>query len=171
MVAVLAVLVTAVVLSGINFAVAANGPTGSTYWACARNGQIDADSIQVNTPPKCDRHETLVSWNQTGPVGGTGTPGTPGAAGGTGPQGGTGQAGTPGGTGGTGPQGGTGATGGTGGIGGTGPAGPPGGTGLQGGTGPAGRSAPAAGESCPPGEFVSGFNVNGDIVCMPNSVS
>lgn len=116
-IAVLTCLVTGAVVSA-TYAVASNTTTGNTYYACAtKYGQIDQDSIQVNTPPRCGRNETVVSWNQTGAVGGTGAPGTPGATGGTG---------------GTGPQGGTGGTGATGGT---------GGTGLPGGTGPAGPAS------------------------------
>ena len=71
-IAVVTCIATAAVVSA-TYAVASNSATGNTYYACAtKNGQIDQQSIQVNTPPKCDKHDTVVSWNQTGPVGGTG---------------------------------------------------------------------------------------------------
>jgi hypothetical protein len=63
-----------------------------------------------------------------------------------------------------GPTGATGATGSPGPAGATGSPGPAGATGSPGPTGPAGTNV-AAGQSCPAGEFVTGFDETGNIIC------
>jgi hypothetical protein len=101
-------------VGGVTYAVASTNPAPNTYYACSFDGYVNPLFITVNKAPTCPRGQTVVSWNQTGTVGGTGgtglqgVPGTPGAPGGTGPQGGSG---LQGGTGPAGPQGGTGPAG------------------------------------------------------------
>ena len=142
--------ITAAILVGGVVAGGATNTPPNTYYACARNGLVNEDTIRVNTTPTCARNYTVVSWGQTGPQGGTGlqgVAGTPGSLGGTGAQGlpgqpggigGTGLQGVPGGVGGTGLQGVPGTNGVDGALGGTGETGPQGDPGLQGGSGPQG---------------------------------
>ena len=64
--------------------------SGSTYYACLKNGNLS----QVGTSaPECKAQETLISWNQEGPVGPQGPQGPIGPVGATGAQGEQGPAG------------------------------------------------------------------------------
>jgi hypothetical protein len=140
-------------VGGVTYAVASTSPPPNTYYACSFNGYVNPLFITVNKAPTCPRGQTVVSWNQTGTVGGTGPQGVPGPQGGIGGTGLQGVPGLPGGTGLQGPQGpqggtglqglqgvpgGTGLPGKDGAVGGTGPAGKDGKDGATGGTGPAG---------------------------------
>jgi len=152
--AAVACITTAILVSGVVAGGATNTPP-NTYYACAKNGLVNENSIRVNTIPACTRGYAVVSWGETGPQGGSGlqgVQGTPGVQGGTGLQG---VAGVPGGIGGTGLQGMAGkdgVDGAPGSIGGTGvqgvagkdgidgAPGGTGGTGVEGGTGPQGTA-------------------------------
>jgi hypothetical protein len=70
--------------------------------------------IDPSTGATCKSNEQQVTWNQTGPTGGTGALGATGGTGAMGATGGTGATGATGGTGATGATGGTGPTGATG---------------------------------------------------------
>lgn len=122
-------------------------PAPVTYYGCIQNTTTaqrrlgSAGSIfgqngtlyNVNTdgPAQCQRGDTAISWNQTGPMG---------AIGPTGPQGPSGPSGASGAQGPSGPEGATGATGA---MGATGPAGATGITGASGATGPTGLQGPS----------------------------
>jgi hypothetical protein len=179
-IAIASAVATATLVGGIAYAVTTPTATPNTFYACALSGYIIPLAITVNTPPKCPKGQTVVSWNQSGAVGGTGLAGKDGkdgAVGGTGPQGiqglpggtgpagkdgvagavgGTGLQGIPGAVGGTGPAGQDGAVGGTGpqgipgAVGGTGPAGP----GLSGIGTNSGQAGPGAGAECTLGEVL-----------------
>ena len=112
-------------------------------------------------------HLTLGTTGPKGDKGDRGDMGPTGPAGPTGPIGPTGLTGL---TGPTGPAGPAGSTGPIGPRGLTGPAGPAGPMGPAGPTGPAGPAGPAgslvlAGSGCPSGQFVSGFDSHGRLVC------
>ncbi|CAN5119816.1 hypothetical protein BH23CHL1_BH23CHL1_05240 [soil metagenome] len=122
----------------------ARGQSDLMFYACeSQNGKLH----QITTrEPDCPRKDTLVSWNENGPVGPVGSvgpegpqgaQGVPGLQGETGPQGLQGETGPQGATGADGPKG---ATGDTGAHGATGPTGPQGETGAAGPQGPAGVS-------------------------------
>ena len=91
-----------------------------------------------------------------GPQGPDGPPGPPGPVGPAGPQGPQGEPGPDGPQGPQGPQGVQGQPG---------PQGPPGPEGPQGPQGPPGNLA-LAGQTCPQGQFVTGFDTSGNIVCQ-----
>lgn len=112
-----------------------------TYYACAKDGKVQSNTISLDAAPTCKSGSTVVQWNAQGPAG---------VAGPTGPQGETGPAGATGPAGPAGPQGEVGATGPQGPIGLTGPAGPQGGVGPTGATGPQGEEG-AAGPQGPIG--------------------
>ncbi len=131
----------------------ARGQGDLMFYACeSQNGKLH----QITTrEPDCPRKDTLVSWNENGPVGPVGSvgpegpqgaQGVPGLQGETGPQGLQGETGPKGLQGETGPQGATGAdgpkgaTGDNGAQGATGPTGPQGESGATGLQGPAGVS-------------------------------
>ena len=130
--------VTAVLGSAITYAFADPSSAPHTFYACARGNQIRAHTITVDAVPRCERHQTVVSWNQNGVV-------SPNATGANGPNGATGPAGPTGATGPAGPTGATGATGAPGADGQNGAIGPTGANGLNGATGPTGATgAPGA---------------------------
>ncbi len=72
--------------------VAAMGATssGTTYYACLKNGDL---SSVGTSEPECKGKQTLISWNQEGPVGPQGPQGEQGPIGVTGAQGEPGPAG------------------------------------------------------------------------------
>jgi type VI protein secretion system component Hcp len=82
--------------------------SGTTYYACLKNG--DLSSVGTSAP-ECKGKQTLISWNQEGPVGPQGPQGeqgpigVPGAQGEPGPAGEKGEKGDPGATGPVGAQG------------------------------------------------------------------
>ena len=100
----------------------------------------------------CPLGQQKISWNIKG---GRAMRAAQGPRGNTGPQGDTGATGT------TGPQGP---------IGPAGPQGPKGDTGATGATGPPGPQGPPGsgltGQSCPSGQFVTGVDNSGNIVCV-----
>jgi len=118
----------------------------------------------IDAGGSCRPSEIAISWSQTGPPGAPGPQGPKGDTGATGPQGPAGPQGPVGPPGPQGPQGPTGDTGATGPQGLTGPQGPKGDTGATGPAGPPGTNV-AAGQSCPTGQFVSGFDAGGNIIC------
>lgn len=129
---------TAVVLIGGGSAVAAAAGSASgsesVYQGClAANGSLYAVALNPATAPVCHPHDTLMTWNQTGPQGPAGPAGLDGKNGTDGAQGPKGDTGAPGPQG---PQGETGATGPQ------GPKGDKGDTGDTGATGPAGPAGP-----------------------------
>ncbi len=66
-VAILASLLTAALLS-VGMAIAADD--GDTFYACARpSGRVRAGTIRVNVEPTCPARQTLVSWQDGGPLG------------------------------------------------------------------------------------------------------
>ena len=109
----------------------------------------------------CLRGETPISWNQQGLQGETGAPGVQGPAGPAGPPGPAGPAGADGADGTDGAEGPAGADGAQGPAGADGAAGPEGPAGPQ---GEPGRDGVLPDQSCPSGEFVTGFS-NGALVC------
>lgn len=129
----------AALIIGGGTAVAATGhTTADTYQGCLHRTTGVLYNIKTNShrPPHCQRHDSLISWNQAGPAGAkgaTGTRGATGARGAAGPAGPAGPQGPKGDTGGSGPAGATGLTG---------PPGPKGDTGSAGTTGPAGPAGP-----------------------------
>jgi len=142
---------------------AAQIPSGNVIYACIR---LDRDKDEgrlarlVAMDEPCNRGETRIQWNVTGPQGLTGPQGAPGPAGPQGPQGVAGTQGLKGDTGAQGaigPQGSTGATGATGLIGpqgSTGATGAPGATGAQGPKGDTGATGAtgATGDQGPKGD-------------------
>ena len=132
--------------------VAAMGATssGTTYYACLKNGNL---SNVGTSAPDCKAKQTLISWNQEGPVGPQGPQGPIGPTGATGDQGEPGPIGPAGATGAPGEQGPAGAKG---------DQGDPGAQGPVGAQGPAGLDAQgaaalacdtlAADEPTPPGD-------------------
>ncbi|HZY75367.1 MAG TPA: hypothetical protein VFE40_03545 [Jatrophihabitantaceae bacterium] len=122
----------AVAAAGSTAALASDNTSGDVYRACLQHN-IGA-LYEVTTDPgeqlHCRRHDTEISWNQTGQPGAAGAQGPKGDTGATGPQGPKGD------TGATGPQGPKGDTGAT------GPQGPKGDTGATGPAGPAGPAGP-----------------------------
>jgi Collagen triple helix repeat (20 copies) len=93
----------AAVLGGGSFALAADSATasGNVYSACVTFAH-SLYNFSVNRTPTCNRGDTLISWNQTGPQGPAGPQGPKGDKGDTGA---TGAQGPKGDTGATGPQG------------------------------------------------------------------
>ena len=108
---------------------------GTTINGCYSTG----GQLKVLTPKQttCPAGMTPIQWNVTGPAGAQGPAGPVGPTGATGPQGPVGP---------------------------VGPAGPTGPTGATGPQGPAGTNV-AAGQTCPSGEYVTGFDLTGNIVC------
>lgn len=115
----------------------------------------------------------VIPMGPEGPAGPQGAPGPSGPAGAIGPPGPTGPQGPQGPAG---PQGNPGPAGAVGPIGPEGPAGPQGPQGIQGPAGPQGSEGPVgpegpagnlaiAGKTCPQGQFVTGFDSAGDLVC------
>ena len=114
-----------------------------------------------------------VDIGANGPQGAPGPTGPTGATGAQGPQGSAGPMGAPGPagpTGAAGPAGPAGPTGGTGATGPAGPQGPVGPQGPQGPQGPAGNLA-LAGLTCPSGQFLVGFDAQGNLSCSAGSSS
>jgi hypothetical protein len=140
------------IVSGTAAAAADQGQsTADTYRGClARTtGVLYHVTTDPSSPPHCRRHDSPISWNQTGPAGAKGDAGATGAAGPAGPQGlkgDTGPAGPTGATGPAGPVGPVGPQGAQGDIGNTGPSGPTGPTGPQ---GPKGDTGPAGPRGVP----------------------
>jgi hypothetical protein len=142
--------VAAVAGGGAAAALATAGSASNVYEGCLRHesGTVYRVELNPSTPPICGRHDTLITWNQTGPQGPAGLQGATGPAG---PQGATGPAGPQGATGPAGPQGAT------------GPAGPAGPSGLTGLTVSSSPSTPIPTESaiadshpCPGGDVATG---------------
>ncbi len=118
-------------------------------YACYMN--VNGQLRTVGDPSECLPSESPLSWNMTGPRGPQGPQGEQG------PPGADGAQGLPG------PQGPAGADGAQ------GPAGPQGPAGADGAQGPPGPNN-AVGTQCTEGEFVSGFDANGYIICSSSSV-
>jgi hypothetical protein len=140
-------LVTLVAGGGIAAAAGATLPfsgDGNTINGCYSPG----GQLKVLTPTQgtCPGGMTPIHWNVTGPQGLTGDTGATGATGAQGPKGDTGAPGA------------------------TGVQGPKGDTGGPGATGSAGINA-AAGQTCPTGQFVTGFDAGGNITCGGTSTS
>jgi hypothetical protein len=135
---------TAIIVGGAAGALALSGTSGNVYRGClARTGgTIYNVRVNAHVAPTCHRGDRLISWNQTGPVGGRGATGLKGAIG---PKGATGAAGTTGLNGSTGPSGPSGPAGATGGTGPNGPSGPSGATGQTGPNGPSGPTGATGG--------------------------
>jgi hypothetical protein len=91
-------------------ALATSGTSGNVYQGClkADNGSLRHVELNPSSPPRCEPHDTLVTWNQIGPAGPAGPQGPKGDNGAPGPQGPQGDPGTPGAQG---PKGDTGAAG------------------------------------------------------------
>jgi hypothetical protein len=107
--------VLAAVAGGGSVALASSSSSSNVYQGClSHDGKLYRVKVNPQQPVRCYGHDTVISWNQSGPQGTMGTPGTPGAQG---------QMGSPGAQGATGPAG---------------PAGP---TGAAGPAGPAGTTA------------------------------
>jgi hypothetical protein len=106
-------IVAAIAAGGAAAALATDGSTSSVYQGCLGHGRGDLYNVKLNpsSPPSCQPHDTLISWNQTGPKGDTGPQGSQGDTGPQGAQGDTGPQGAQGDTGPQGPKGDTGATG------------------------------------------------------------
>lgn len=120
----------AVAAAGSTAALASDNTSTDVYRACLQHniGALYDVTTAPDTQLHCRKHDTVISWNQTG---------QPGAAGAQGPKGDTGA------TGATGPQGPKGDTGATGATGPQGPKGDTGATGPQGPQGPQGDRGPA----------------------------
>jgi hypothetical protein len=119
----------------------ATTPPATTYTACVTHTGHALYNVTTNGTPTCARHDTTITWNQTGPQGDQGATGAPGPQGAKGDTGATGPAGPKGDTGDTGavgPAGPVGPAGSKGDTGATGPAGPKGDTGATGPAGPQG---------------------------------
>jgi hypothetical protein len=128
--------------AGVASAATADTTTGSQqYTACLNQAAGQILNAEIGTSPRmpCVGPQVQITWSETGPVG------PQGPAGPTGPQGAKGD------TGATGAQG---------------PAGPTGAQGPAGPQGPAGTNV-AAGKSCPSGDYVSGFDSSGNLICQP----
>ncbi|TWP37002.1 collagen-like protein [Leekyejoonella antrihumi] len=161
----------AVVLGGAMLEVGtANASTPpQQFTGCLNQAAGQIFNVEIGTSPRkhCVGHQVQITWSQTGPTGPQGPVGPRGATGATGATGARGA------TGATGAKGDTGATGARGAVGATGPAGPTGPKGETGATGPAGPAGPqgpagvnaSAGTSCPSGDYVSGFDTAGKLLC------
>jgi Collagen triple helix repeat (20 copies) len=140
--------VAAVAGGGSAAALATTTTPGSVYEGCLNHnfGALYNVKVSPTSPPSCLPHDTLITWNQTGPAGAPGATGDTGAPGPQGPKGDTGAQGPKGDTGPAGPAGPAGPTGPAGPKGDTGaagPAGPNGDTGPTGPQGPKGDTGPA----------------------------
>jgi collagen triple helix repeat protein len=120
--------IAAVAGGGSAAALATVSSSSNVYEGCLSRATGVAYDIRVDSSarPGCRSHDTLISWNQTGPVGATGARGAKGDSGPTGPQGATGDTGAQGLKGDTGPAGPSGPMGAPGPRGDTGAAGSPG---------------------------------------------
>lgn len=128
-----------IAVAGSAAALAIGSSSSNVYEGCLQHGSGALYHVELNpsSPPGCHRHDTLVTWNQTGPAGAAG------AAGSTGPAGPKGDPGPVGATGAIGPAGPQGPKGDTGATGPQGDPGPKGDTGAIGPAGPAGATGPA----------------------------
>jgi hypothetical protein len=91
-----ACVMTAVLVGGANYALAAGTAAPVTFRACHRYTYIAGNTIRANATPTCPSGWRVVSWNQAGapgPAGATGESGSQGPAGETGSQGPTGATG------------------------------------------------------------------------------
>jgi hypothetical protein len=97
----------AVLAGGSAAAVATTTGAKDVYQGCLRHeiGSLYHVELNPNSPPKCEPHDTVVSWNQTGPAGAAGPVGPKGDPGAMGPAGPQGLRGDPGAVGPAGPQG------------------------------------------------------------------
>jgi hypothetical protein len=143
-VAIVGATVAAVAAGGSAAALATDTSPPNVYQGCLSHifGALYKVHVNPTSPPSCLSHDTLVSWNQTGPAGSPGAKGDTGAAGPPGPQGVTGAQGPKGDTGAPGPVGGVGPKGDKGDTGPAGPQGPKGNTGDIGAPGPQGPAGP-----------------------------
>jgi Collagen triple helix repeat (20 copies) len=115
--------VAAVAFAGGSVVTALGDPAPATYSACVAGGSSLPFSlinlfdngtlyhVTVNGTPQCNRGDTVITWNQNGPIGATGPQGESGPSGPTGATGLAGPSGPAGATGSAGPSGPTGATG------------------------------------------------------------
>jgi hypothetical protein len=96
--------IAAIAAGGSAAALAVDSSSSDAYTGCLKRGLGALYNVKVNpsAPPRCLRHDTVISWNQTGPTGATGPQGPTGD---TGAKGDTGPTGTPGAKGDTGPAG------------------------------------------------------------------
>lgn len=117
----------AIAATGSAAALAIGSSSSNVYEGCLQHriGALYHVELNPSSPPRCLQHDTLVTWNQTGPAGAAGAPGPTGPAG---PKGDPGPAGAAGAIGPAGPQG---------------PKGDAGATGPQGEPGPKGDTGPA----------------------------
>ncbi|MCW2781825.1 MAG: Phage tail fiber protein [Marmoricola sp.] len=145
-------------------AMAADQQPSNVFQGCLShaNGVVYNVHLNPSTAPRCQTHDTQVSWNRTGPTGSAGPTGPTGSAGATGSTGLPGDKGDTGATGLTGPKGEPGAAGPQGPLGApgeTGAKGAPGSTGAPGADGPAGPrgDAGATGATGPAG--MSGYQI------------
>lgn len=69
--------VAAVAGGGSAVALATAGSGSNVYQGCLRHeiGTVYRVELNPSTPPVCGRHDTLITWNQTGPQGATGPAG------------------------------------------------------------------------------------------------
>ncbi|GMU39519.1 MAG: hypothetical protein AMXMBFR23_03850 [Chloroflexota bacterium] len=133
---------------------------GTVISACAH---VNSGSLRVvSSASACRNNESFVQWNEQGPAGPTGPQGAPGVQGPAGP---AGPAGPQGDQGPAGPQGEQGEQGPAGPAGPQGVAGPAGPTGATGPAGPQGPAGTVAAQSCPSGQFVTGFAAGGTVTC------
>ncbi|WP_301485653.1 hypothetical protein [Intrasporangium sp.] len=112
----------ALAVGGATLTLASDRSPAKVYQGCLQHnlGALYHVSVNPSSAPRCLPRDTLVTWNQTGPVGPQGAAGPQGPKGDTGAPGAQGPKGD---TGATGPQGPRGATGATGATGAAGPAG------------------------------------------------
>jgi hypothetical protein len=152
--------VTLLLAAGVTFALA---QSTTTYYACVNNSSGTIHMVEAGET--CNNNEILITWNETGPPGPQGEQGDPGPQG---PQGETGPQGEQGETGLQGPQGEAGPKGEQGEAGPQGEPGPQGEQGPQGEPGPEGPpgGAPLLDQYCPPGQFVTGIDTEGNLVCL-----
>jgi hypothetical protein len=136
-----ALVAVAVAAAGSTAALASDQTSTDVYQACLQHNVGALYNVTANptTPPRCLKHDTLISWNAKGQPG---ADGAPGAKGDTGATGAIGPQGLKGDTGATGPQGPKGDTGATGAIGPQGAKGDTGATGPQGPKGDTGATGP-----------------------------
>jgi hypothetical protein len=152
------------------------GILAGTAYAFAEDGVIQAciknDGLVriIKSGSECKSQETPIAWNIIGTQGEKGDPGPQGEPGPEGPQGDVGPAGSQGLQGLAGPQGEKGDPGNPGPTGPQGVQGPIGLPGIQGPAGPQGEQGlpgnlALAGKTCSTGQYVSGFDSKGDLVC------
>ena len=131
----------AVLAGGSAAAVATTTGSHNVYQGCLRHNVGALYHVELNptSAPRCEPHDTPVTWNQTGPAGSTGPAGPQGPKGDVGPAGALGAKGD---IGPAGPQGPKGDVGPAGAAGAKGDIGPAGSQGPKGDTGPAGPAGP-----------------------------